>query len=171
VTTNKAGISRSAVQTACVTRVDIKGTPPPCTLRGASVSYRYARQTHACVSKGQAGSWSLTLPCFKQASIHYVSTSRSMFRRRATHRPRRPIAVAYKRTQTSHSCQSLIICGMLNDVNLHYLTWLATVKMSKRPAKFVCTCVHGRCHRSWCHTYCHGRGDERATWDRCRPTF
>jgi len=47
VTTNEAGISRTAVQTAGVTRVDIKGTPPPCTLRGASISYRYAGQTHA----------------------------------------------------------------------------------------------------------------------------
>jgi len=47
VTTNEAGISRSAVQTAGVTRVDIKGTPLPGTLRDASVSYRYAGQTHA----------------------------------------------------------------------------------------------------------------------------
>jgi len=44
VTTNEAGISRSAVQTAGVTRVDIKGTPPPGTLRGASISYRHAGQ-------------------------------------------------------------------------------------------------------------------------------
>jgi len=47
VTTNEAGISCSAVQTAGVTRVDIKGTPPPGTMHGASISYRYAGQTHA----------------------------------------------------------------------------------------------------------------------------
>jgi len=80
-------------------------------------NYRYAGQTHASVSKGQTDSWSLTLPRFKQASIHYVSTSRSMFRRRATRRPHRPIAFAYKRTykasftQTSHSCHwSSVLC-------------------------------------------------------------
>jgi len=46
VTTNEAA-TRTVVQTAGVTRVDIKGTPPLGTLRGASVSYRYAGQTHA----------------------------------------------------------------------------------------------------------------------------
>jgi len=49
VTTNDAGISihvpRYRLQG--VTRVDIKGTPLPCTLRGASTSYRYAGQPHA----------------------------------------------------------------------------------------------------------------------------
>jgi len=38
----------------------------PATLHAAwCFSYRYAGQMHANVSKGQTGSWSLTLPCFK----------------------------------------------------------------------------------------------------------
>ena len=46
--------ARSAVQTAGVTLLDIKGTPPASTLRGASITASLA--THASVSKGQTGS-------------------------------------------------------------------------------------------------------------------
>jgi len=40
--------SRSAVQTAGVTRVDIKGTPSPCTLRGASITDTPGKCMPAC---------------------------------------------------------------------------------------------------------------------------
>jgi len=40
--------SRCAVQTAGVTRVDIKGTPPPCTLRGASITDTLGKHMPAC---------------------------------------------------------------------------------------------------------------------------
>ena len=40
--------SRSAVQTAGVTRVDIKGTPPPSTLRGASITDKPGKRMPAC---------------------------------------------------------------------------------------------------------------------------
>jgi len=40
--------SRSAVQTAGVTRVDIKGTPPPCTLHGASITDTPGKRMPAC---------------------------------------------------------------------------------------------------------------------------
>jgi len=51
----------------------------PATLHAAwCFNYRYAKQMHANVSKGQTGSWNLThwfttltLPCFKQAYIMY----------------------------------------------------------------------------------------------------
>jgi len=51
LTTNEAGISihvPPAVQTAGVTRVDIKGTPPPSTLRGASITDTRGKCLPAC---------------------------------------------------------------------------------------------------------------------------
>jgi len=57
--------SRSARRTDCRCDMSRRQRHPAALHAAWCFNYRYAGQMHASVSKGQTGSWSLTLPCFK----------------------------------------------------------------------------------------------------------